>query len=267
MNTPSNNEQFERYSRELMRMYRQQQEGNQAMGSNVSDKSIAPEQNANVAKVMNMDLNQQQEEQPFELENESTSEMPQSDQPQQMSEQELPPWLSDIPANLMTDMQAALNTSPESSSQEDQSISCLKDHDDDSVWDNFDANNPDNGFIKAQVFSGRFAIPINGAEVRISKTIDGETRVFHTATTDESGMTVALPVPTPAQSASLTPTGARPYQTYTLEVHKDGYRTVIKENLPVFPGVVSMQPVQLQPDLGSNTPSSPDVQVEPGSSL
>lgn len=142
----------------------------------------------------------------------------------------------DIDNNLNVDIND-INTSENMQRQED--------------WMNFEARNTSNGFLKVQVYSARGAFPLKDARVVISKEFDNQQKIFYEMVTDESGITEPVSLPAPDASHSFVVDGMRPYENYNIEVSKDGFQTSLREGLPIFPGVVSLQPIQLRPLLAS----------------
>lgn len=118
-------------------------------------------------------------------------------------------------------------------------------------WKEFEANNPSNGFLKLQVYSAQGALPVRDARIIVSKQFGNQSRIFYEMMTDESGVTDPVSLPAPDNSHSFVIDGVRPYETYDLEVFKPGFRTIVRENMPVFPGIVSLQPIQMRPLLSS----------------
>lgn len=118
-------------------------------------------------------------------------------------------------------------------------------------WLNFENRNTSNGFLKVQVYSAQGAFPLKDARVIISKKLDNQQKVFYEMVTDESGITQPVSLPAPDASHSFVVDGIRPYENYNIEVSKQGFKTTLREGLPIFPGVVSLQPIQLRPLLAS----------------
>lgn len=131
-----------------------------------------------------------------------------------------------------------------------------------SDMESFIEDNPSNGFIKVEVQTARGALPVPGARCLIYRKIGEENHVFHDLITDESGNTETVPVPTPILEESFEPFGKRPYQTYNLEVKKQGFRGVINERMSVFPGIISIQPVMMQPLTEDEKYEPPEIFIE-----
>ena len=96
------------------------------------------------------------------------------------------------------------------------------------------------GFLQVLVRTAGESLPIRGASV----LIEGDT-VARSLTTDKSGRTEQIPLPAPPASNSLKAGQAAPFALYRVTVEKEGFYRQVTENVPVFSGVVSLQPVTL----------------------
>ena len=104
--------------------------------------------------------------------------------------------------------------------------------------------NTGRGRLTVTVRSANGALPVEGALV----TITSGGAIIGVSTSDESGNTETLTIPTPPKSASLTPGYAGlPYSTVLIEVYKDGYYSGQYIEVPIFPDVLTVQPVNLLP--------------------
>ncbi len=101
------------------------------------------------------------------------------------------------------------------------------------------------GYITVKVFTAEKAIPVQRAQVRI---IDLRIALDQTMYTDQYGNAERIKVYAPEKETSLKPQDITlPYETYNIEVVKDGYIPTIINNVPVFPGEISLQPVAMMP--------------------
>ncbi len=109
-------------------------------------------------------------------------------------------------------------------------------------------NEKNYGQLVVQVSAASGAVPIKGASVIVrAMNEDGTTQILGVLQTDESGITELLAVPTPPLAESLTPGGKKPYSEITTEVFADGYYAAVNLNIPIYPGITSIQPVSLIP--------------------
>lgn len=121
------------------------------------------------------------------------------------------------------------------------------------------------GQLTILVTTARGSIPIPDATVRITGTHTEEQVRF----TDRDGRTdtITLPAPPPenSESASLSD----PFFDYRVSVYKPGFYRHVVENVPIFPGVVSFQSVDLiglseaAPDLSAPKDSTTTVPDDP----
>lgn len=115
------------------------------------------------------------------------------------------------------------------------------------------------GFIKVAVSTAQQAVPLPGCKVAISS---GETQIDFYAEyeTDLSGNTPVVSVPAPSRDLSQSPGGnVRPYYRYNIDVEFPCYDEVNVTEVPVFEGILSIQPVSMVPTSGGgkNTTDTP----------
>ena len=104
--------------------------------------------------------------------------------------------------------------------------------------------NSSTGRLTVTVRSANGALPVEGALVTVTK--DGS--IIAVTTSDLSGNTEILEIITPPKSASLTPGFVGlPYATVFIEVDKDGFYSGQYIEVPVFPDILTVQPVNLLP--------------------
>ena len=103
------------------------------------------------------------------------------------------------------------------------------------------------GFLRVSVFSAQGAYPIEGASVYITGADPQNRDVVQTLSTDQSGKTPTVEVPAPPAQDSEVPGNIRPYAAYDIQVTAPGYYIHQALAVPVFAGVVSMQPCEMIP--------------------
>ena len=109
------------------------------------------------------------------------------------------------------------------------------------------------GTLQIAVTSAVAYIPIEGATVTISYTGDPDSPII-TLTTDSSGETEVVTLPTPPLSYSLDPESLQqPYSEYNIMVTAEGYEPVYVTGSEMFQGELSLQPIRMNP-----------VEMEPG---
>lgn len=103
------------------------------------------------------------------------------------------------------------------------------------------------GSLQVSVVSTIGMIPVANATVVITRTEDPDT-VLETLTTDSSGQTPVVTLPTPPVALSLTPEFEfRPYSEYNITVTAEGYEPVEVSGSELLSGSLSLQPVVMTP--------------------
>ncbi len=114
--------------------------------------------------------------------------------------------------------------------------------------DEFLRANTCQGSLRFRTYTARNALPVPGANVKISKIIGGSRHMFYDLTTDESGQTPVVNVPAPSSSLSQTPNCAvQPYSLYDADITAKGYIPISIRGLPIFEGILSVQRAALIP--------------------
>lgn len=104
------------------------------------------------------------------------------------------------------------------------------------------------GSFMARVSSGSGAIPVEGCIVKIKGASETNSDIVYSLVTDEDGVTPVVKLPAPNVSLSLSAEETEiPYSVYDVTVTKDGYYTKRIYNVAVFPGVLSVLPVNMIP--------------------
>lgn len=96
------------------------------------------------------------------------------------------------------------------------------------------------GFLQVLVRTAGESLPVRDADV----LVEGASVTRHLST-DKSGRTEQIALPAPPASNSLTAQGGAPFALYRVTVEKEGFYRQTTENVPVFAGVVSLQPITL----------------------
>ena len=112
------------------------------------------------------------------------------------------------------------------------------------------------GTLRIQARTAQDALPLRGVRIRIS---DRNGRVLHNLTTDEGGETAQILLEAVDRRLSLDPnyTGT-PYSTYDLVAELEGFNSLHIEDVQIFDGEDSIQPVVLTPMLHDQV--EPDMQ-------
>ncbi len=99
------------------------------------------------------------------------------------------------------------------------------------------------GWLQVTARSADSALPVEGASVMVLRRNGTETTLVQTLLTDESGKTPKIQLPAPA----ITTNPMQPFSVYTVKIHRPGYIRLESRNVPIFPGVTSVQPFAMIP--------------------
>lgn len=116
------------------------------------------------------------------------------------------------------------------------------------TYEEFVQENPKSGTLRIQAFAGRQAVPVSEAQVTVSRRFKDGPHEFASGMTDENGIFDGIVLPAPDKSLAEAPEGIAPYATYDIRVSHPDYRTEIYQQVPIFEGVNSIQPVRFLPD-------------------
>lgn len=106
--------------------------------------------------------------------------------------------------------------------------------------------NGQTGVLRINVFSALGIIPIPGATVSIADTAN-PTQTLATLTTDESGLTEEIRLPTPPFALSQSPSEIQPYAEYNIEVVAPGYEPVQVFGSQLLANEFSLQAIRMNP--------------------
>ena len=108
------------------------------------------------------------------------------------------------------------------------------------------------GKLRIRSYTAGGALPVEGALVRIRGAEESNRQVAYTLITDNDGLTPEVSLPAPLSEFSLAPLPNEvPYSVYDVEISAPGYYTKKISGLTVFPGVTSVQLVNMIPSSGN----------------
>lgn len=111
---------------------------------------------------------------------------------------------------------------------------------------------PDNGSLQINVYSQNALIPISGATVTVTSEA-GNRPISEQVTTNSSGQTQTLTLPTPPLEFSMIPQGQQPYSQYDISISAPGYETTFITGTQLLADELAIQNVRLVP-LPENIP-------------
>ena len=103
------------------------------------------------------------------------------------------------------------------------------------------------GYIVVRASAASGALPIEGATVTIRGNQPNFSAVIVKTETGRDGATPKISLATPPKSNSISPGIENPFATYNVDVHTDGFFTASIQQVPIFDGITSIQPVNLIP--------------------
>lgn len=107
--------------------------------------------------------------------------------------------------------------------------------------------NPETGTMQIETTAANRAFAVDSARVMLFLPLDSGNITIFDGLTDISGLTDKIILPAPSRSLSTSPNNGNvlPYAGYTVYVEHPSYVRSIFNNVPVFSGVESIQPVQM----------------------
>lgn len=118
------------------------------------------------------------------------------------------------------------------------------------------------GNLQIYAYTGSTAEPIEGAQVFVSRD-NGEGSLLYSSTvTDRSGLTPVIPLPSVDPMLTMSPEAAQgglPYIAYDIQVSALGFTPIRFENVPIYGGNSVTQPAALLPLIAGDNPDLPRV--------
>ncbi len=109
-------------------------------------------------------------------------------------------------------------------------------------------NTREYGRLVVNVRTAGGALPVEGATVTVYSGGDSSGEPIARLRTDRSGLTETITLAAPPRRLSMQPgEGLKPYAEYTVVTVAEGFTPVTNVNLPLYSGVLSIQPVELVP--------------------
>ena len=113
------------------------------------------------------------------------------------------------------------------------------------TYQDFLDKNKEYGYLKIQAFAGQQSLPIEGVNVIVSKKFSDMDKVFFEGNTNDSGIIDDIRLPAPAKLLSEAPENILPYAAYDVASSYKEYDTRNAPSVQIFPGVKSIQPIQV----------------------
>ena len=103
------------------------------------------------------------------------------------------------------------------------------------------------GTLTFQVYAAQMAIPIPNASVTVAASGTPTPVLIAHRTTDENGKTAPIEFFTPDTALSTAPNEIRGYALADVQLSHPGYYDVIVRGIQVFPGINSLQQIEMIP--------------------
>lgn len=128
--------------------------------------------------------------------------------------------------------------------------------------------NPETGTLRIETFASDRAFAVPSARVMVFLPLDSGNITLYDGITDISGSSERIILPTPPRSLSMSPnnSNALPFSTYTVYIEHPSYVRALFNNVPVFSGIESVQPVQMLAKVEGLSEPDPIIVNESGSS-
>lgn len=108
-------------------------------------------------------------------------------------------------------------------------------------------NSSTTGRLVVNVRTADGSIPVPGAKVTVLSNGPGESQVLAVLNTDGSGSTPTITVETPERALSESPGNTIGYTSLIILVEKEGFVSDQFTGAAVFPGITTVQPVNMIP--------------------
>ena len=106
------------------------------------------------------------------------------------------------------------------------------------------------GYLIVHVTTASGALPLEGALVNVYEYLPTEEKngaLIASLVSGRDGNTDLLSLPTHPRAESLVSGNPTPYSTYDADVHLEGFSNQTFIGIPIFDGIVAIQPVQMIP--------------------
>ena len=113
---------------------------------------------------------------------------------------------------------------------------------------NIQKQNEENvGYLIIRASTARGAIPLPYAAVSIRGATAENSGMLFSLTTNSDGLTQKIALPSPERALSESPGNPSPFSSWNVDVFKEGYIPISFSAVPVYSGVVSVQPAVMVP--------------------
>ena len=105
------------------------------------------------------------------------------------------------------------------------------------------------GTIVAHIYTSRAQLPVQGATIAVTQKAPGGKHVLLALrTSDESGKTAPIAIPTPAPAAGQAPGAEQPFALCDVWCEAPSFAVKLLENVQVFPNVQTLLEIVARQD-------------------
>lgn len=133
---------------------------------------------------------------------------------------------------------------------------------------NFLTANPETGTLRIETFASDRAFAVPSARLMVFLPLESGNITLYDGITDISGSSERIVLPAPPRSLSSSPDNGNvlPFSAYTVYIEHPSYVRSLFNNVPVFSGIESVQPVQMLAKVAGLSEPDPIIVNESGSS-
>ena len=103
------------------------------------------------------------------------------------------------------------------------------------------------GTLIVRVSTARGAIPLENAAISVRGSTPENSGIVRSMRSDADGLSERIALPAPDRALSDSPGGPQPFSEWNVDVSLEGYVPVSFTGVPVYSGIVSVQPAVLVP--------------------
>lgn len=118
------------------------------------------------------------------------------------------------------------------------------------------------GGLEVDVTSAVNGQPLEGVVIDIA-TADEPDKILEEITTDSSGQTKEVDLPTPPRSYSQQPSAEQPYADYVVTIKNPGYEEVVVTGVEILEGELAIQPINMIPEEPQDSESAESIVIGP----
>lgn len=114
------------------------------------------------------------------------------------------------------------------------------------TYEQFKARNTDVGILRVQASAGNASIPLSNVRITVYRDFSDGRHLFYKVSTNADGVADGMILPAPPKENSVIGNDATPFASYSVEAMREGLRAELIENVPIFSGIKSIQPLNMK---------------------